>query len=97
MGPVTKFRTNVKPQEPVMPKTPKRSKADSEMSEIRRSLEFVCKSIEDFKEQSKSGDKKIAELLAIIKSKDERISGLEEQRNELEQNPQKKNIIIITG
>ena len=34
-------RTNVTPQEPAKPKTPKRSEAESEMSEIRRSLEFV--------------------------------------------------------
>ena len=50
----------ITPQELARPKTPKRSEAESEMSEKRRSLEFVCKSIDDFKEQSQSTVKRIA-------------------------------------
>ena len=60
------------------------------MSEIRRYLEFVCKSIEDFKEQSKSTDKRIAELRTISRPKDERISRLEEEVNELKHIPKRR-------
>ena len=89
-------RANIKPQEPAMPKTLKQSEAESEMSEIRCFLEFVCKSIEDCKEQSKSTDKRITELLTIIKSKDGCILRLEEQMKEFEKNSKKKSV-IITG
>ena len=73
---------NVKPQDPAMPCTLKRSETESEMSNIRRSFEVVCIFVDDFKEQSKSIDKRIAELLTIIKSKDKRILRLEEQKEE---------------
>ena len=48
------------------------------------------------KNRNKTTDKRISELLDIIKAKDDRINKLEDQFNELEQTMNKKNI-IITG
>ena len=48
------------------------------------------------KNYSRATDKRIDHLLALIKSKDERIEQLEAKVNDLEQNSKKKNI-IVTG
>ena len=65
------------------------------MDEIRRSLDFLCNSFDDTKKQNAATDKRISDLLEVIKTKDERISKLEAQVNDLEQNSKKKNLIII--
>ena len=66
------------------------------MTEIRNSLDFLCASFDEMKNCSRATDKRIDHLLALIKSKDERIEQLEAKVNDLEQNSKKKNI-IVTG
>ena len=77
-----------------MPKTPKPTETESEMVEKRRSLTFQCESFDETEERNKSTNKRIIELLDIVKAKYVRIAKLENQVNDLEQNLKKKNIDI---
>ena len=52
--------------------------------DIRKSLTFVCESFDEIKQQNASTDRRISELMAVIK--DARIDKLETQINDLEQN-----------
>ena len=47
------------------------------MDEIRHSLDFLCNSFDDIKKQNAATDKRITELLEVMKAKDDRLSKLE--------------------
>ncbi len=68
----------------------------SDIADIKASLEFICKSVDELKQSNGVNEKKINDILSAMKLKDERINELERRVNDLEQHSRKRNI-IVTG
>ena len=66
------------------------SEIKQDIAEIKSSLNFICKTLEDVKTSNEKNEKSIIELLKALKEKDERIYTLETKFNELEQYSRKK-------
>ena len=50
--------------------------------DIRKSLAFLCESFDEIKQQNASTDRRISELMAVVKEKDAEIDKLESQVND---------------
>ena len=50
--------------------------------DIRKSLTFLCESFDEIKQQNASTDRRISELMAVVKEKDANIDKLESQVND---------------
>ena len=83
------------------------TKFDQEMkqdiADMKASLNFLCKTMDDVQKANKENERKFAELLQSLKQKDEKIEVLEQKvdvlensLDEIEQYSRKKNI-IVTG
>ena len=68
----------------------------SDIADIKASLEFICKSVDELKQSNGVNEKKINDILSAMKVKDERMNELERRVNDLEQHSRKRNI-IVTG
>ena len=77
---------------------PQRNDTDlnTDIADIKSSLQFLCKSVDELKQSNTTNENKINDLLKSIKAKDERIEQLEHRVNDLEQHSRKRNV-IVTG
>ena len=77
---------------------PKQNDADlkTDIADIKSSLEFICKSVDELKKTNGVNEKIINDILSAMKIKDQRIDDLERRVNDLEQHSRKRNI-IVTG
>ena len=77
---------------------PKQNDADlkTDIADIKSSLEFICKSVDELKKSNGINEKIINDILSAMKIKDQRIDDLERRVNDLEQHSRKRNI-IVTG
>ena len=77
---------------------PKQNDADlkTDIADIKSSLEFICKSVDELKKSNGVNEKIINDILSAMKIKDQRIDDIERRVNDLEQHSRKRNI-IVTG
>ena len=77
---------------------PKQNDADlkTDIADIKSSLEFICKSVDELTKSNGVNEKIINDILSAMKIKDQRIDDLERRVNDLEQHSRKRNI-IVTG
>ena len=75
---------------------PQRNDADlkTDIADIKSSLQFLCKSVDELKQSNTTNENKIKDVLKSIKSNDERIEQLEHRVNDLEQYSQKRYVIV---
>ena len=77
---------------------PQRNDTDlkTDIADIKSSLQFLCKSVDELKQSNTTNENKINDLLKSINAKDERIEQLEHRVNDLEQHSRKRNV-SVTG
>jgi len=78
-----------------MPQIPTYGETQSGISDLDRSLESLCKSFEHFTNHAEATNKRIDEILDILKSKDDRDKTADAQLNAIEYHSKKNNIVII--
>ena len=71
---------------------PRNDDLETDITDIKSLLQFLCKSVDELKHSNSTIEKKINELLRMIN--DERIEILENRVNELEQHSRKRDIIV---
>ena len=77
---------------------PRQNDADlkTDIADIKSSLEFICKSVDELKKSNGVNEKIINDILSAMKIKDQRIDDLERRVNDLEQHSRSRRDVTIT-